>query len=87
MREEAAETNHQLSFREVLEHYGINYDGDYAVFLIRVAVLVEEFPKLLQANISIHFLKMNMVQIESVCRNAGNFWKVDDNLAAINLGN
>src|SRR5271165_1308973 len=67
----------KIPFKKALIENGINYKLEYASFLMRLARLLNKYPRLLRSSQPLYWFKSNMKHIQKICSDYGSEWRVD----------
>ncbi len=55
------------TFKKALIENGIKYKPEYASFLMRLAILLNKYPRLLRSSQPLYWFKSNMKYIQKIC--------------------
>src|SRR5277367_6282089 len=65
----------KITFKKALIENGIKYKPEYASFLMRLARLLNKYPRLLRSSQSLYWFKSNMKYIQKICSDPKSEWR------------
>ncbi len=70
--QQCARKQKKATFKKALINNGIKYKPEYAFFLMRLARLLNKYPRLLRSSKPQYWFKSNMKYIEKICSVCGS---------------